>query len=85
MPQPKPHWVGDGFYVHPCFGGMAFSKDISPFLMFDYAVPKEFPPTKKRLGVGEHPHRGFETVTICWNGEVEHKDSVGWAQHRKYK
>merc|ERR1719487_135974 len=77
MPAPRPHWVGDGFYVYPIFSHLAFSKELSPFLMFDYATPKKFPPTQKRLGVGEHPHRGFETVTICWNGEVEHSDSVG--------
>lgn len=50
---------------------------ISPFLLFDYAGPMEFPPTEKRLGVGEHPHRGFETVTIVYSGEVEHRDSSG--------
>ena len=50
---------------------------MSPFLMFDYAAPKKFAPSKKRLGVGEHPHRGFETVTIAFQGEVEHKDSTG--------
>jgi redox-sensitive bicupin YhaK (pirin superfamily) len=50
---------------------------LSPFLLFDYAGPREFPPTEKRLGVGEHPHRGFETVTIVYAGEVEHRDSSG--------
>ena len=45
--------------------------------MFDYAAPKQFPPTSKRLGVGQHPHRGFETVTIAFQGGVEHSDSVG--------
>lgn len=54
-----------------------FTKEVSPFLMFDYAAPKVFPPTKRKLGVGEHPHRGFETVTIAFKGEVEHKDSAG--------
>jgi quercetin 2,3-dioxygenase len=48
---------------------------ISPFLLLDHAGPMEFPPTEKRLGVGEHPHRGFETVTIVYSGEVEHRDS----------
>jgi redox-sensitive bicupin YhaK (pirin superfamily) len=50
---------------------------LSPFLLLDYAGPREFPPTKERLGVGEHPHRGFETVTIVYDGEVEHRDSSG--------
>ena len=69
--------VGDGFHVYPVFANKAFTQEMSPFLMFDYAAPKNFPPTKKRLGVGEHPHRGFETVTIAFQGEVEHKDSTG--------
>ena len=74
---PRPHWVGDGFKVFPVFDRLAFSKHISPWLMFDYAAPKEFPPTSAQLGVGQHPHRGFETVTLAFQGEVEHADSVG--------
>lgn len=77
MPAPRPHWVGDGFHVYPVFNNLAFTESISPFLMFDYAAPKYFKPTSKRLGVGRHPHRGFETVTIAFQGEVEHGDSVG--------
>lgn len=50
---------------------------IDPFLLLDYAGPAEFPPTTERLGVGEHLHRGFETVTIVYAGEVEHRDSSG--------
>jgi len=72
-----PHWVGNGFHVLPVFGDLAFSKSISPFLMFDYGGPKEFSKTKDRRGVGMHPHRGFETVTVAFQGEVEHKDSKG--------
>ena len=71
------HWVGDGFPVRPIFGELAFSQDISPFLMFDYGGPLEFTPTEKKRGVGPHPHRGFETVTIAFQGEIEHGDSVG--------
>merc|ERR1711998_307519 len=50
---------------------------VSPFLMFDFAEPKRFPPTERKLGVGQHPHRGFETVTIAFQGEIEHSDSTG--------
>ena len=57
---------------------MAFTEELSPFLMFDYAAPKDFPPNRgKPKGVGQHPHRGFETVTLAFQGEVEHKDSTG--------
>mmetsp|Transcript_97591 Transcript_97591/g.173803 ORF Transcript_97591/g.173803 Transcript_97591/m.173803 type:complete len:350 (-) Transcript_97591:27-1076(-) len=77
MPAPRPHWVGNGFYVYPVFNHLAFSQHVSPFLMFDYAAPKWFEPTTQRRGVGRHPHRGFETVTIAFEGEVEHGDSMG--------
>jgi quercetin 2,3-dioxygenase len=75
--KPSAHWVGDGFNVFPVFANKAFTNELSPFLMFDYAAPKEFKPTNKRLGVGQHPHRGFETVTLAFEGEVEHGDSEG--------
>jgi redox-sensitive bicupin YhaK (pirin superfamily) len=71
------HWVGDGFPVRNFFSYSDIADQISPFLLMDYAGPKVFPPTDKRLGVGEHPHRGFETVTIVYSGEVEHRDSTG--------
>jgi redox-sensitive bicupin YhaK (pirin superfamily) len=71
------HWVGDGFPVRNFFSYSDIADQISPFLLMDYAGPKAFPPTDKRLGVGEHPHRGFETVTIVYSGEVEHRDSTG--------
>src|SRR4051812_909735 len=78
LPAPvQGHWVGDGFPVRPIFGRMAFTQDISPFLMFDYGGPLEFTPTTEKRGVGAHPHRGFETVTIAFQGEIEHGDSVG--------
>lgn len=72
-----PHWVGDGFPVRSIFSYYNVPHDISPFLLLDYAGPTEFPPTDKVKGVGEHPHRGFETVTIVYDGEVEHRDSSG--------
>lgn len=72
-----PHWVGDGFPVRSIFSYHDIASDISPFLLMDYAGPAEFSPSKHIRGVGEHPHRGFETVTIVYSGEVEHRDSSG--------
>lgn len=78
MPRPPKHWVGDAFNVYPVFAGKAFTEELSPLLMFDYAAPKNFPAkVGKPCGVGQHPHRGFETVTIAFQGEVEHCDSSG--------
>ncbi|HEY8101298.1 MAG TPA: pirin family protein [Burkholderiaceae bacterium] len=78
LPAPaQGHWVGDGFPVRPIFGRLAFTQDISPFLMFDYGGPVQFTPTTQKRGVGAHPHRGFETVTLAFQGEIEHGDSVG--------
>jgi len=74
---PNRHWVGDGFPVHGMFGYTGDTRAISPFLLLDYASPTRFEPTTHRRGVGEHPHRGFETVTIVYDGEVEHRDSTG--------
>jgi len=71
------HWVGDGFPVRTLFSYDRFGQAISPFLLLDYAAPYNFAPTKAQLGVGSHPHRGFETVTIAYGGEVTHKDSHG--------
>jgi quercetin 2,3-dioxygenase len=74
---PHSHWVGDGFLVRPIFANLAFTEAISPFLMFDYAAPTPFAPTEQKRGVGPHPHRGFETVTLALQGEVAHRDSAG--------
>ena len=72
------HWVGDGFHVSTIFSMHSEDPEsISPFLMMDHAAPKYFPPTDVKRGVGEHPHRGFETVTFAIKGEVEHRDSGG--------
>ena len=77
LPREK-HWVGDGFYVSSIFSMHSEdNKLISPFLLLDHAAPTYFPPTDQKLGVGEHPHRGFETVTMAIQGEVEHRDSSG--------
>ncbi|MEK4031547.1 pirin family protein [Methylocystis sp. IM3] len=74
---PRPHWVGDGFPVRSLFSHQTLGEHISPFLLLDYAGPQSFPPAAQPRGVGEHPHRGFETVTIVYDGEVEHRDSTG--------
>jgi redox-sensitive bicupin YhaK (pirin superfamily) len=71
------HWVGDGFPVRTLFFYQNLGRQMSPFLMLDYAGPAEFPPTTIKKGVGSHPHRGFETVTIIYEGEVAHQDSTG--------
>ena len=76
--KPGRHWVGDGFPVHGMFGYNHGAAERSPFLMMDYAAPTTFTPNSGyRRGVGGHPHRGFETVTIVYDGEVEHRDSTG--------
>jgi quercetin 2,3-dioxygenase len=74
---PRPHWVGDGFPVRTMLSHHDQGAHISPFIMLDYAGPAKFEPTKARRGVGAHPHKGFETVTIVYAGEVEHRDSTG--------
>lgn len=71
------HWVGDGFPVRSVFSYDGMGRELDPFLLLDYAAPHEFKPTQKRRGVGPHPHRGFETVTLSFQGEVEHRDSSG--------
>jgi redox-sensitive bicupin YhaK (pirin superfamily) len=77
--QERGHWVGDGFPVRSIFSYHERTSDFSPFLLLDYAGPVRFEPVSGagRRGVGEHPHRGFETVTIVYSGEVEHRDSAG--------
>lgn len=71
------HWVGDGFPVRTLFSYQSMGEELSPFLMLDYASPAAFPPSIEAKGVGPHPHRGFETVTIVYKGELAHKDSAG--------
>ncbi len=74
---PAMHWVGDGFPVRQMFSPSTGNGALDPFLMLDYAAPMKFAPTKGRRGVGPHPHRGFETVTVVYQGELEHRDSTG--------
>ncbi|MGM0462204.1 MAG: pirin family protein [Fibrobacterota bacterium] len=75
--KPAEHWVGNGFCVRSLFSYPVVGDTISPFLLMDYAQPRRFPPTAEKKGVGEHPHRGFETVTIAYEGEIAHRDSSG--------
>lgn len=74
---PRQHWVGDGFPVRTMLSHHDQGSHISPFIMLDYTGPAKFEPTHERRGVGAHPHKGFETVTIVYEGEVEHRDSTG--------
>ncbi len=71
------HWVGDGFRVHSLFSYSQDASLLDPFLLLDYASPHHFEPTDRQRGVGVHPHRGFETVTVVYRGELEHRDSSG--------
>ena len=74
----RAHWVGDGFLVQPLFSHMGEDRGTNPFLMLDYAAPQYYEPNSRTpRGVGQHPHKGFETVTIAYQGEVEHRDSSG--------
>ena len=74
--QPEGHWVGDGFPVHTVLD-YGRHPELSPFLLLDHAGPADFTPAEKPRGVGWHPHRGFETVTVVLDGEVDHEDTAG--------
>lgn len=72
------HWVGDGFYVTQLLPGSRQLREAAdPFLLMDYHPVREYPPTSRQRGVGPHPHRGFETVTLAFEGAVQHHDSTG--------
>ncbi|MDQ6678364.1 MAG: pirin family protein [Acidobacteriota bacterium] len=75
--NPPQHWVGDGFHVRSVLPRGEMDGRFSPFLLLDYAGPTQFQPTRQPRGVGAHPHRGFETVTIVYQGALEHRDSAG--------
>ena len=77
--NPQGHWVGDGFPVRSLFDYQGLGKQLSPFLLLDYAGPADFSPAQKPRGVGQHPHRGFETVTYMIAGRMRHQDSSGGA------
>lgn len=72
-----PHFVGDGFRVHNFIPGTSSMKEMDPFIMLDYNSKYNFAPSNIPMGVGVHPHRGFETVTIAYKGKIEHADSSG--------
>ncbi len=69
--------MGDGFFVRTIFSPQDGADLLSPFLLLDFSPPRFFEPASIRRGVGEHPHRGFETVTFAFHGEVQHRDSAG--------
>ena len=71
------HWVGDGFPVRSVFDYNGLGRELSPFLLLDYAAPHTFPPGNDKRGVGGHPHKGFETVTVTRRGFIDHSDSLG--------
>ena len=71
------HWVGNGFPVRSVFDYNGLGRELSPFLLLDYAAPHSFPAGDEKRGVGAHPHKGFETVTVAYQGELEHRDSSG--------
>lgn len=77
LPSPPTHWVGDGFPVSSVFSPQSVKSRLSPYVLFDYAGPAKFEPSDKPRGVDTHPHRGFETVTVVYQGELEHRDSGG--------
>src|SRR5436309_13494942 len=71
------HWVGNGFPVRSVFSYNDLGRELSPFLLLDYGAPHQFAPSDQKRGVGAHPHKGFETVTVAYQGELEHRDSSG--------
>ena len=79
LSPPEPHFVGDGFRVHNFIPGgyRADMERMNPFILLDYGSKFYFPPSEHPMGVGVHPHRGFETVTIAYKGSVAHHDSAG--------
>jgi quercetin 2,3-dioxygenase len=74
---PDMHWVGNGFPVRSVFDYNGLGRQLSPFLLLDYAAPYPFQAGNEKRGVGAHPHKGFETVTVAYQGELEHRDSSG--------
>lgn len=75
--SPPVHWVGDGFPVSTVFSPQTLKARLSPYLLFDYSGPTRFDPSEVPRGVDSHPHRGLATVTIVYQGELEHRDSAG--------
>ncbi len=77
LPSPPMHWVGDGFPVSSVISPGTVGNRLSPYILMDYAGPAHFGPSDQPRGVDTHPHRGFETVTVVYDGELEHRDSAG--------
>jgi quercetin 2,3-dioxygenase len=79
LPGGEQHWVGDGLLVRTVFSYQNLGDAISPFLLMDYGGPMEVEASETPKGVGAHPHKGFETITVVYQGELEHRDSTGAA------
>lgn len=77
LSSPATHWVGDGFPVTSVISPQSVRTRLSPYVLLDYAGPARFEPSDQPRGVDSHPHRGFETVTVVYQGEIEHRDTAG--------
>src|SRR5436305_6761233 len=71
------HWVGNSFSVRSVFDYNGLVRELIPFLLLYYSAPYQFAPGTEKRGVGGHPHKGFETVTVAYQGELQHRDSSG--------
>lgn len=71
------NWVGDAFYTTSFIGKEIPRRRMDPFFALGYNADIEFEAADIPRGVGPHPHKGFETVTIAYKGKIAHADSRG--------